>query len=142
MATHSSTLAWKIPWTEKPGRLQSMGFPWDSAGKDSSCNVGDLGSIPGLGRSPGEGKVPTPVFWLGEFHGVYSLWGCKESVTTERLSLSLYSNGNTYICTYVCICMYIDSKNSTVISHSLTLCGCPFLMSLLLSNFFLNLCYF
>ena len=25
MATHSSTLAWKIPWTEKPGRLQSMG---------------------------------------------------------------------------------------------------------------------
>ena len=26
MATHSSTLAWKIPWTEEPGRLQSMGF--------------------------------------------------------------------------------------------------------------------
>ena len=26
MATHSSTLAWKIPWTEKPGRLQSMGW--------------------------------------------------------------------------------------------------------------------
>ena len=27
MATHSSLLAWKIPWTEKPGRLQSMGWP-------------------------------------------------------------------------------------------------------------------
>ena len=27
MATHSSTLAWKIPWTEKPGRLQFMGLP-------------------------------------------------------------------------------------------------------------------
>ena len=27
MATHSSTLAWKIPWTEQPGRLQSMGSP-------------------------------------------------------------------------------------------------------------------
>ena len=27
-----------------------------SAGKESACNVGDLGSIPGLGRSPGEGK--------------------------------------------------------------------------------------
>ena len=27
MATHSSTLAWKIPWMEEPGRLQSMGFP-------------------------------------------------------------------------------------------------------------------
>ena len=32
------------------------GFPGGSANKESSCNVGDLGSIPGLGRSPGEGK--------------------------------------------------------------------------------------
>ena len=32
------------------------GFPCDSAGKESACNTGDLGSIPGLGRSPGEGK--------------------------------------------------------------------------------------
>ena len=33
-----------------------VGFPCGSAGKESACNVGDLGSIPGLGRSPGEGK--------------------------------------------------------------------------------------
>ena len=33
-----------------------VGFPCGSAGKESSCNVGDLGSIPGLRRSPGEGK--------------------------------------------------------------------------------------
>ena len=33
-----------------------MGFPCDSAGKESACNMGDLGSIPGLGRSPREGK--------------------------------------------------------------------------------------
>ena len=32
------------------------GFPGGPAGKESACNVGDLGSIPGLGRSPGEGK--------------------------------------------------------------------------------------
>ena len=32
------------------------GFPRGSAGKESSCNAGDMGSIPGLGRSPGEGK--------------------------------------------------------------------------------------
>ena len=32
------------------------GFPCGSAGKESACNVGDLGSIPGLGGSPGEGK--------------------------------------------------------------------------------------
>ena len=33
-----------------------LGFPCGSAGKESACNVGNLGSIPGLGRSPGEGK--------------------------------------------------------------------------------------
>ena len=33
-----------------------LGFPYGSAGKESACNVGDLGSIPGLGRTPGEGK--------------------------------------------------------------------------------------
>ena len=33
-----------------------MGFPHGSAGKESACNAGDLGSTPGLGRSPGEGK--------------------------------------------------------------------------------------
>ena len=33
-----------------------MGVPAGSAGKESACNVGDLGSTPGLGRSPGEGK--------------------------------------------------------------------------------------
>ena len=33
-----------------------MGFPDNLAGKESTCNAGDLGSIPGLGRSPGEGK--------------------------------------------------------------------------------------
>ena len=33
-----------------------MGFPGGSGSKESACNVGDLGSIPGLGRSPGEGN--------------------------------------------------------------------------------------
>ena len=47
----------KIHW--RRGRLPTpvfLGFPCDSAGKGSACNVGDLGLIPGLGRSPGEGK--------------------------------------------------------------------------------------
>ena len=47
----------KIPW--RRDRLPTpvfLGFPCGSAGKESSCNVGDLGSVPGLGRSPGEGK--------------------------------------------------------------------------------------
>ena len=32
-------------------------------------------------------QLPTPVFWPGEFHGLYSPWGCTESDTTEQLSL-------------------------------------------------------
>ena len=36
--------------------MQHLGFPCGSAGKESAYNAGDLGSIPGLGRSPGEGK--------------------------------------------------------------------------------------
>ena len=36
--------------------IVDMGFPSGSAGKESACSAGDLGSIPGLGRSPGEGK--------------------------------------------------------------------------------------
>ena len=64
------------------------GFPCGSAGKESACNVGDLGSIPGLGRFPWrKERLPTPVFWPGEFHGLYSPWGPKESDMTERLSL-------------------------------------------------------
>ena len=47
----------KIRW--RRDRLPTpvfLGFPGGSAGKESSCNEGDLGSIPGLGRCPGEGK--------------------------------------------------------------------------------------
>ena len=36
--------------------VQSLGFPDASVGKASACNAGDLGSIPGSGRSPGEGN--------------------------------------------------------------------------------------
>ena len=176
MATHSSILAWRIPWTEEPGGLQSVGsqrvghdwatntfttlhkvtgidamnpeinkihifsnkqdtyilkcirqatfwtqswnfikgclccfclfcFPGTSADKDTACNAWEPGSIPGPGRSSGEGigyplqyswaplvaqlqwrrpgfnpwvgkipwrreRLPTPVFWPGESHGL------------------------------------------------------------------------
>ena len=59
-------------------------FPGDSVGKESTCNVGDLGSIPLLGISPSWRRewLPTPVFWPGELHGLYSPWGHKEPDTT------------------------------------------------------------
>ena len=64
-----------------------MGFPCSSVGKESACNVEDLGSIPGLGRS-GEGKCyPFPVFRPGECRRLYSPWCRKESDMTEPVSL-------------------------------------------------------
>ena len=63
------------------------GFPGGSAGKESTCNVGDLGSIPGLGRSPGEGNG-YPLQYSGLENSMdSSLCGHKWSDTTERLSL-------------------------------------------------------
>ena len=45
--------------------VKYKGFSGDSASKESACNVGDLGSIPGLGRSPGEGNsYPLQYFGL------------------------------------------------------------------------------
>ena len=41
---------------QKDSPLVLVGFPGGSAGKESTCNAGDLGSIPGLGRAPGEGN--------------------------------------------------------------------------------------
>ena len=67
-------------------------FPGGSGGKESSCNVGDLGSIPGLGRSPGKGHgIPLQYSGLENLRGQRSLarygpWSRKESDTTERLS--------------------------------------------------------
>ena len=59
------------------------GFPRSSAGKESACNVGDLGSIHGLGRSPGEGKGYPLQYSSLENETLYSPWGRKESDTTE-----------------------------------------------------------
>ena len=49
----SLSLCWR---RDRLPTLVFLGFPCGSAGKESACNMGDLGSIPGLGRSLGEGK--------------------------------------------------------------------------------------
>ena len=52
--------------------MNFKGFPRSSVGKESACNAGDLGSIPGLGRSPGEGngnplqRIPWRIPWTEE----------------------------------------------------------------------------
>ena len=60
--------------------LYVLGFPGGSEVKASAWNMGDLGSIPGLGRSPGKGKwQPTPVLLPGESHGGRTLVGYSPS---------------------------------------------------------------
>ena len=81
MAPHSSTLAWKIPWMEEPGGLQSMGSL--RVGHDWAASL-SLFTFLHWRRK----WQPTPVFLPGESQGRRSLvgcylWGCTESDTTE-----------------------------------------------------------
>ena len=68
-------------------------FPGSLDGKETICNAGDLGSIPGLGGSPGEGDgSPLQYLCWENPHGQmslvgYSPWNCKEFDTTEQLTL-------------------------------------------------------
>ena len=69
-----------------------MGFPCGSAGKESACSAGDLGLIPGLGRSPGEGKgYPLQYSSLENSMDCIVHGGLKEWDTTERCSLHFTS---------------------------------------------------
>ena len=64
-----------------------MGFPCGSTGKESACNEGDLGSIPGLGRSPGEGKGYPLQYSVLKNSMDCIVNGVEKMDTTERLSL-------------------------------------------------------
>ena len=69
-------------------------FPGGSDGKNSACRIGDLGSIPGLGRSPGEGNgYPLPYFYLDNSIDRGAWWGTvrhhKELDRTEQLTHSI-----------------------------------------------------
>ena len=174
MATHSSTLAWQIPWTEEPDRLQSIGslrvwhdwvtslslftfmhwrrkwqptpvfLPGESQGWGSlvgcrlwGCTVGDnwsdlaVKNPPAMwetwvwswvGKSPWRREtLPTPVFCPGEIHGL--VWGCKQSDTTERISLSLAFNA------IVCV----DHKKWWKVLHEMEIPDC---LACLLSNLY------
>ena len=100
----------KIPWRRKwqptpvllPGEshgwrnllTHAMGLPSGSDSKESACRRPRFN--PWIRRSPWRREwLPTPVFFLGAFHGQrslggYSPWGCKESDTTEQLTFSPY----------------------------------------------------
>ena len=76
-----------------------MGFPCGSTGKEFACNVGDLGSIPGLGRSPGEGKG-----YLVHYSGLKNSMNCivhgvaKSQTRLSNFHFHIYIYTHTYIC--------------------------------------------
>ena len=70
-----------------------MGFPGGSDGKESGCNAGDLGLIPGLGRSPGEGKG-YPV----QYSGLETSMGCiVHGIAKSRTQLSNFHFTSTVL---------------------------------------------
>ena len=90
MATHSSTLAWKIPWMEEPGRLQSMGSL--RVGHDWETSL-SLFTFMHWRRK----WQPTPVFLPGESQGRGSLWAAVYGVTQSRTWLKQLSSSSTYL---------------------------------------------
>ena len=101
MAPHSSTLAWKIPWTEEPGGLQSMG----------SLRVGHdwVASLSLFTFMHWRRKwQPTPVFLPGESQGRGSLWAAVYGVAQSRTRLRRLSSSN--ICKSINV-IHIKKKN-------------------------------
>ena len=102
------------------GTLQRESFltSCGSAGKEFACNAGDLDLIPGLGRFPWrQERLPTPVSWPGEFHGLNSSWVAKNrtwlrdfhfkmnqlksTLHFSRLSNKKMANSHTKNCVYI-----------------------------------------
>ena len=84
-----------------------LGFPYGSAGKDSACTAGDLGSIL-VGKIPWRRKrLPTPVFWPGELHGLYSPWGRKESDATFTVKVIIIIFVTFEFSDFIWICVLV-----------------------------------
>ena len=122
MAPHSSTLAWKIPWTEEPGGLQSMGSL--RVGHDWATSL-SLSTFMHWRRK----WQPTPVFLPGESQGRGSLVGCRlwgrtESDTTEATATaaaSYLSSGHPVRLGGICSCLHSLRGVTTLLIHLLCL---------------------
>ena len=89
MAPHSSTLAWKIPWMEEPGRLQSMGSL--GVGHDWATSISLFTFIHWRRK-----WQPTPVFLPRESQGRGSLVGCRPWVAQSRTRLKRLSSSSKH----------------------------------------------
>ena len=98
-----------------------IGLPGGSDGKEYGCNLGDPGSIPGSGRSPGEGHGnPLQCSCLESPHGQKSLvscWGRKESDMTEQLTHTQQALQSSLIHTKVWEAPEQSRESSLRVSH-------------------------
>ena len=108
--------------TEKPSQQLllihrdsvTMGFPGGSAGKESTCNAGDLGSIPGLGRSSGEGNI-----YLLQYSGLENPMDC----IVHEVSSNIDAQGLLSHPRYIFDCLkikYFAKKNSLNVINLIT----------------------
>ena len=104
MAPHSSTLAWKIPWTEEPGRLRSMGSL--RVGHDSATSLSFFTFMHWRRQ-----WQPTPALLPGELQGRQSLVGCHLWVRTELDRTSSSSNPPEDSSIFAKIDNYINLKS-------------------------------
>ena len=90
--------------------VRNIYFPGDSDDEKSTCNVGDQGSIPGLGRSSGEGNVnPLPVLIPGKFQDGEAWWATVHGVAKSWTRL----NDFTFTFTLVCRDLKWDKNSCT-----------------------------
>ena len=114
MEIHSSTIAWKIPWTEEPGRLQFMGFTMRETWVQSLGGEDPLEKKMEIHSSTTAWKIP----WTEE-PGRLQFMGLLELDTTERLHYSLTVRLNTkYI--YINVAMHHFTYDSQMVTRIIT----------------------
>ena len=107
-----------------------MGFPGGSAGKESACNAGDLGLIPGLRRPPGEGNGnPLQYSCLENPMDRGAWWATVHGVTKSRTRLSnftfTYSNlSYYYYLLYLKLSLCFKAHAPSISLHSFFLFAC------------------
>ena len=111
MAPHSSTLAWKIPWTEEPGRLQSMGSP--RVGHDWVTSL-SLFTFMHWRRK----WQPTPVFLPGESQDGGAWWAVVCGVTQSRTRLKQLSTVVIEIESRIVVARGSGSENGELLFNS------------------------
>ena len=116
-----------MPWRrDRPPTPVFLGFPGGSAGKESACSAGDLGLIPGSGRSPGEGKgyqlqysgLESSMDYIGSMGSQLSSFHFHSSVNTA-ITMATARGGKCHSC--------CDQLSKTVIQSSLV-CALQFLV--------------